>query len=49
MTLGALDKVFDRLPTSAKVTFVVLTIIGGVYCIVRYGFFSFVLHVIFSP
>ena len=27
----------------------VITVLGSVYCITRYGFFSFLLHAIFSP
>jgi len=33
-----------------KVNFLVsLTVLGSVYCIAHYGFWSFLLHVIFSP
>ena len=45
----ALDKAFDKLPAWAKVIWVALTILLSVYCIARYGFFSFLLRVIFSP
>jgi hypothetical protein len=44
-----LDKAFNKLPAWAKVIFVALTIVGSIYCIARYGFFSFMLHAIFSP
>ena len=45
----ALDKVVDKLPTWAKFILIVLTVLGSVYCISYYGFWSFLLHVIFSP
>jgi hypothetical protein len=45
----ALDKVVDKLPTSVKFVLIVLTVAGGGYCVWRYGFWSFLLHVIFSP
>jgi hypothetical protein len=46
---NALDKVFNKLPTWAKVIFVVLTIVGSVYMIAKDGFWYFILRVIFSP
>ena len=39
----------DKLPSWAKVIFFVLTVIVSVYCVARYGFWSFLLKVIFSP
>jgi hypothetical protein len=47
--LGTLDKFFDKLPLWAKLAFFVLTIVGSVYYIARYGLGSFLLHAIFSP
>ena len=44
-----ISRALDKLPTWAKSILVVITIIGSVYCIARWGFLSFVLHVIFSP
>jgi hypothetical protein len=48
-SLEVLDKAFDKLPGWARVILVVLTVMGSVYCIARYGFSSFLLHAIFSP
>lgn len=47
--MGVIGKAIDRLPPWAKLIFWGLTIIGSVYCIARYGFWSFLLRVIFSP
>jgi len=44
-----IDRLSDKLPTWAKVICGVLLGLASVYYIVRYGFFSFVLRVIFSP
>jgi hypothetical protein len=44
-----ISKAIDKLPTWAKLILMVLTVIGSVYCIARYGFWSFLLHAIFSP
>jgi hypothetical protein len=46
---SALGKVFVRIPAWAKVIWVILTILAGVYCIARYGLLSFILHVLLSP
>jgi len=45
----AIDKVVDPLPTWAKLILLALVVIGSVYCIARYGFWSFLLRTIFSP
>jgi hypothetical protein len=44
-----ISRAFDKLPRWAQVVFIVVTIFGSIYCIAKYGFFSFLLHVIFSP
>ncbi len=49
MFYKAIDKVIDKLPTWVKFILLVLTVLGSVYCISRYGFWSFLLRVIFSP
>lgn len=46
---GVVDKLIDKLPAWAKPVLVAVTLLGSVYCVVRYGFLSFVLHVIFRP
>ena len=45
----ALDRVIDPLPTWAKGILGLLVLIGSIYCMARYGFWSFLLKVIFSP
>ena len=49
MISAAIGKVVDRLPLWGKVIFYVLILLGSVYCIAHYGFFHFLLRVIFSP
>jgi hypothetical protein len=49
MISAALGKVVDRLPMWGKVLFYVLTLLVSAYCIAHYGFFHFMLRVIFSP
>jgi hypothetical protein len=49
MFYKAIDKVVDKLPTWVKFILLVLTVLGSAYCISRYGFWSFLLRVIFSP
>jgi hypothetical protein len=44
-----ISRAIDKLPSWAKVIFYVLMIIGSVFCIAHYGFWSFLLKVIFSP
>ena len=44
-----ISRAVDKLPLWAKLIFYSLTVIGSVYCVVHYGFRSFLLHVIFSP
>jgi hypothetical protein len=47
--MGYIGRAIDRLPPWAKLVFYVLTAIGSIYCIARYGFWHFLLRVIFSP
>jgi hypothetical protein len=47
--MGLIGRAIDRLPTWAKVIFWAFTVVGSVYCIARYGFWSFLLRVIFAP
>jgi hypothetical protein len=49
MFYKAIDKVVDKLPTWVKFILIVLTVLLSVYCIAKYGFWSFLLRVIFSP
>jgi hypothetical protein len=48
-SMGVLSRTFDRLPTWAQVIFAVLAIVVSIYCIIEYGFFSFLLKALFSP
>jgi hypothetical protein len=43
------SEAIDKLPAWAKIVLGVLTLIASGYCIAHYGFWSFILHVIFSP
>jgi hypothetical protein len=45
----AISRAIDKLPKWAKFSLVVLLVLGCVYYIAHYGFFSFLLHMIFSP
>src|SRR5215471_19278877 len=47
--MGSISRVIDRLPMWAKLISVALTVLGSMYRIARYGFLSFLLHVIFIP
>jgi hypothetical protein len=47
--MGLISRAVDKLPRWAKFIFAALTVVGSVYCIARYGFWSFLLRVIFSP
>ena len=49
LDMRSISKAIDELPAWSKVVLVALTLIGSGYCIVHYGFWSFILHVIFSP
>ena len=44
-----MSRAVDKLPKWAKLIFYVCTILGSVYCVAHYGFFSFLLKVILSP
>jgi len=45
----AISRAIDKLPKWAKAILVVLLVVGCVDYIARYGFFSLLLHMIFSP
>jgi hypothetical protein len=45
----AIDRLVDKLPRWAQLILIAFVVLGSVYCIARYGFFSFLLRVIFSP
>jgi hypothetical protein len=47
--MGAISRAIDKLPRWAKFILTVFTLLGSVYYIAHYGFFSFLLHAIFSP
>jgi hypothetical protein len=46
---GSISRAVDKLPTWVKFIFTALAILGSMYYIARYGFFSFLLRMIFSP
>jgi len=45
----AISRAIDKLPKWAKFILVVLLVLGSAYYIAHYGFFSFLLRMIFSP
>jgi len=45
----AISRVIDKLPTWAKLICTAFAVLGSVYYIAHYGFFSFLLRMIFSP
>jgi hypothetical protein len=47
--MGLISRGIDKLPTWAKFILMVLTVLGSVYYIAHYGFFTFLLRMIFSP
>jgi len=47
--MGVVSRAIDKLPTWAKVILGVVTIAGSVYYVAQYGFWTFLLHAIFSP
>lgn len=44
-----ISRAIDKLPAWAKLTCVAFAVLGSVYCIARFGFWSFLLRVVFSP
>jgi hypothetical protein len=44
-----ISRAFDKLPRWGQVVFIVVTVFASIYCVAKYGFFSLLLHVIFSP
>ena len=48
-TVGLISKTIDKLPAWAKLVFWAATAVASIYCIRQYGFFHFLLRVIFSP
>lgn len=47
--MGVVSKALDKLPTWLQVILVVTAISVSVYYIAHYGFFSFLVRMIFSP
>jgi hypothetical protein len=47
--MSMVSRAIDKLPTWVQVLLMVTAIPMSVYCIAHYGFWSFVLHAIFSP
>jgi hypothetical protein len=45
----AISKLIDKLPRWAQLIGAAFVALGSVYCIARYGFLSFLLHMIFTP
>jgi len=47
--MGVVSRAIDKLPTWVKVVLGVVTIVGCVYYVAQYGFWTFILHMIFGP
>jgi hypothetical protein len=47
--MGLVSRSIDKLPRWAQVILMILGMIAGVYSIAQYGFWSTILHAIFSP
>ena len=47
--MGLIARATDKLPTWAKWICMLFAVLGCVYYIARYGFWSFLLRTIFSP
>ena len=47
--MGSISRAIDKLPPWVKFILMVFAVLGSVYYITHYGFFSFLLHMIFSP
>ncbi len=47
--MGVVSRAIDKVPTWAKVVLGVVAIVGSVYYVAQYGFWTFILHAIFSP
>ncbi len=47
--MGMISKTLDRLPPWVQVLLAIAAIPASIYGVVHYGFWSFVLRVIFSP
>lgn len=45
----AISRALDRLPRWANVILVVVVVIGSIYYIAHYGFFTFLLRMILTP
>jgi hypothetical protein len=45
----AIGRLIDKLPRWAQLTLMVFVVLEAVYCIARYGFFSFLLRMILTP
>jgi hypothetical protein len=45
----AISRALDKLPRLANLILMVFVVLGSAYYIVHYGFFSFLLHMIFIP
>ncbi len=47
--MGVISSAIDKLPTWVNVLLLTFAITASVYYIAHYGFWSFLLHLIFSP
>jgi hypothetical protein len=47
--MGAISRAVDKLPTWVQAVIGVVAVLMSVYSIAHYGFFSFLMHMIFSP
>ena len=47
--MESISRAIDKLPTWAKYILMVFAVLGSVYYIAHYGFFSFLLHMFLSP
>jgi len=47
--MGVISRAIDKLPTRVQVILAVLGVVAGLYGIAHYGFWHFLLRLIFSP
>jgi hypothetical protein len=47
--MGVMSRAIDKLPQWVKVVLGFIGIVGSIYLIAHEGFWSFILHLIFSP
>ncbi len=47
--MGVVSRTLDKLPTWARVALGIIAILMSMYYVARYGLFSFLIRMIFSP